>query len=212
MMSKRPHVAILAYDQLCMFEFGIAVEAGRFRADLYYRLNVFPVQVPPLRDRLEDLPLLVEHFLSKFHLQYHKRTLGLSDKALELCLHYAWPGNIRELENVVERGVILTDSNETIGQDALFAVFPKAGTVRGDRLNADGALVQAEDTASTADWVTQIFERNISLEAVEEQLMRRAMDHAQQNVAQAARILGLTRPALAYRLKKSDILDEDATE
>ena len=189
-----------------------AVEAGRFRADLYYRLNVFPVQVPPLRDRLEDLPLLVEHFLSKFHLQYHKRTLGLSDKALELCLSYAWPGNIRELENVIERGVILTDSNETIGQDALFAVFPKAGTVRGDRLNADGALVQAEDTASTADWVTQIFERNISLEAVEEQLMRRAMDHAQQNVAQAARILGLTRPALAYRLKKSGILDEDATE
>ncbi len=189
-----------------------AVEAGRFRADLYYRLNVFPVQVPPLRERPEDLPVLVEHFLSKFHLQYHKRTLGLSDKALELCLSYAWPGNIRELENVIERGVILTDSNETIGQDALFAVFPKAGNLHGDRLNADGALVQAEDTESAADWVTQIFERNISLEAVEEQLMRRAMDLAQQNVAQAARILGLTRPALAYRLKKSGILDEDATE
>ncbi|WP_161866900.1 sigma-54-dependent Fis family transcriptional regulator [Pseudomonas yangonensis] len=189
-----------------------AVEAGRFRADLYYRLNVFPVQVPPLRERLEDLPLLVEHFLSKFHLQYHKRTLGLSDKALALCLSYAWPGNIRELENVLERGVILTDSNETIGQDALFAVSPKAGALHGDRLNADGSLIQAENTESSADWVTQIFERNISLEAVEEQLMRRAMDLAQQNVAQAARILGLTRPALAYRLKKSGILDEDATE
>ncbi|MGM3390035.1 sigma 54-interacting transcriptional regulator [Stutzerimonas stutzeri] len=189
-----------------------AVEAGRFRADLYYRLNVFPVQVPPLRERLEDLPLLVEHFLSKFHLQYHKRTLGLSDKALALCLSYAWPGNIRELENVLERGVILTDSNETIGQDALFAVSPKAGALHGDRLNADGSLIQAEDTENAADWVTQIFERSISLEAAEEQLMRRAMDLAQQNVAQAARILGLTRPALAYRLKKSGILDEDATE
>ena len=122
----------------------------RFRADLYYRLNVFPVQVPPLRERIEDLPLLVEHFLSKFHLQYHKRTLGLSDKALALCLSYAWPGNIRELENVIERGVILTDSNETIGQDALFAVFPKAGNLHGDRLNADGALVQAEDRESAA--------------------------------------------------------------
>ncbi len=88
----------------------------------------------------------------------------------------------------------------------------KRGALHGDRLNADGSLIQAEDTENAADWVTQIFERSISLEAVEEQLMRRAMDLAQQNVAQAARILGLTRPALAYRLKKSGILDEDATE
>ncbi|UST79638.1 sigma-54-dependent Fis family transcriptional regulator [Pseudomonas siliginis] len=189
-----------------------AVKAGRFRADLYYRLNVFTVQIPPLRERLEDLPLLVEHFLSKFHLQYHKRTLGLSDKALELCLNYAWPGNIRELENVIERGIILTDSNETIGQDALFAVSPKVDSAPGDRLSADGGLVQVGDTVSTADWVTQIFEQNISLETVEEHLMRRAMDIAQQNVALAARILGLTRPALAYRLKKSGILDEDAID
>jgi DNA-binding NtrC family response regulator/predicted hydrocarbon binding protein len=189
-----------------------AVEAGRFRADLYYRLNVFPVQVPPLRERLEDLPLLVEHFLNKFHLQYHKRTLGLSDKALELCLNYAWPGNIRELENVVERGVILTDSNETIGQDALFAVFPKTGDQPGDRLNAEGALIHTTDNDSAADWVTQIFERNISMESVEEHLMRRAMDLTQQNVSQAARILGLTRPALAYRLKKSGILEVDTDD
>lgn len=189
-----------------------AVEAGRFRADLYYRLNVFPVQVPPLRERLEDLPLLVEHFLSKFHLQYHKRTLGLSDKALELCLQYAWPGNIRELENVLERGVILTDSNETIGQEALFAVFPKASNPLGDRINADGALVQATDTEGAADWVTQIFEMNVSLDAVEERLMRGAMELAQQNVSQAARILGLTRPALAYRLKRSGILEDGGAD
>jgi DNA-binding NtrC family response regulator/predicted hydrocarbon binding protein len=189
-----------------------AVEAGRFRADLYYRLNVFPVQVPPLRERLEDLPLLVEHFLSKFHLQYHKRTLGLSDKALELCLQYAWPGNIRELENVLERGVILTDSNETIGQEALFAVFPKASNQSGDRINADGALVQATDTESAADWVTRIFEMNISLDVVEERLMRHAMELSQQNVSQAARMLGLTRPALAYRLKKSGILDDGVAD
>ena len=97
-----------------------AVEDGRFRADLFYRLNVFPVQIPPLRDRQEDLPLLASHFLEKFHAQYDKRTLGLSDKALELCMQYRWPGNIRELENVIERGVILTDNNETISQDALF--------------------------------------------------------------------------------------------
>lgn len=82
------------------------------------------MQIPPLRERLEDLPLLAEHFLGKFHMEYNKRTLGLSDKALELCLRYHWPGNIRELENVIERGVILTDNNETISQEYLFAVFP----------------------------------------------------------------------------------------
>lgn len=189
-----------------------AVEAGRFRADLYYRLNVFPVQIPPLRDRLEDLPLLVEHFLNKFHLQYQKRTLGLSDKALELCLHYAWPGNIRELENVLERGVILTNHNESIVQEALFAAFPKTCPPHSDRLNANGALVQATDPESAADWATQILEGNVNLEAVEEQLMRRAMELTQQNVSQAARMLGLTRPALAYRLKKIGILYEGGAD
>ncbi|RON73556.1 sigma-54-dependent Fis family transcriptional regulator [Pseudomonas fluorescens] len=189
-----------------------AVEAGRFRADLYYRLNVFPVQIPPLRERLEDLPLLAEHFISKFHLQYHKRTLGLSDKALELCRRYAWPGNIRELENTIERGVILTDSNETIGQDALFAVFPKTDDSHGDRLNSDGALVQAGGEEPCPDWVTQIFDKNISLDAVEERLMRRAMELSHQNVSQAARMLGLTRPALAYRLKKSGLLHDESLE
>jgi DNA-binding NtrC family response regulator/predicted hydrocarbon binding protein len=201
--TRKVDVRVIAATNESLAE---AVEAGRFRADLYYRLNIFPVHIPPLRERLEDLPLLAEHFLSKFHLQYHKRTLGLSDKSLELCLQYDWPGNIRELENVIERGVILTDSNETIGQDALFAVFPKAGNPRGDRLSDDGALVQSTNTECAVDWVTQIFEKNVSLEAVEEQLMRRAMELAQQNVSQAARMLNLTRPALAYRLKKSGIL------
>ena len=184
-----------------------AVENGRFRADLFYRLNVFPVKIPALRERLEDLPLLVEHFLKKYHSEYGKRTLGLSDKALELCLHYRWPGNIRELENVIERGVILTDNNETIGQDALFAVFPKDTEQKPeDRLDASGHLVGAPAPASSdSDWVGRIIAEGISLERLEQQLMQRAMDMAQQNVSQAARLLGLSRPALAYRLKKIDL-------
>lgn len=187
-----------------------AVEAGKFRADLFYRLNVFPVKIPPLRERIEDLPLLAEHFLRKFHREYNKRTLGLSDKALELCLHYRWPGNIRELENVIERGVILTDSNETISLDALFAVFPEhSGDCPEERLNASGQLVHAHSQVS-GDWVSHILEQQISLDQVEEQLMRRAMELANQNVSQAARLLGLTRPALAYRLKKTGILLEDS--
>tara|TARA_R110001599_G_scaffold42193_1_gene127246 strand:+ start:14353 stop:16059 length:1707 start_codon:yes stop_codon:yes gene_type:complete len=186
-----------------------AVEAGKFRADLYYRLNVFPVQIPPLRERLEDLPLLAEHFLRKFQTEYNKRTLGLSDKALEMCLRYRWPGNIRELENVIERGVILTDNKETISQDALFAVSPKSEFDQSSEMLDDAGQIVAGDTQSeSGHWADGILNKGISLDEVEETLMRRAMNEANQNVSGAARLLGLTRPALAYRLKKSGILSE----
>lgn len=187
-----------------------AVEEGRFRSDLYYRLNVFPVKIPPLRDRLEDLPILVEHFLNKFHVEYSKRTLGLSDKALELCLRYHWPGNIRELENVIERGVILTDNNESISRESLFAGIPEPQTDHPQGVvDSHGQLVEENTQPSAADWASQILGNGIGLDDVEETLMRRAMEEANQNVSGAARILGLTRPALAYRLKKSGILAEN---
>lgn len=186
-----------------------AVEEGRFRSDLFYRLNVFPVKIPPLRERLEDLPLLAEHFLKKFHSQYSKRTLGLSDKALELCLHYRWPGNIRELENVIERGVILTDNNESISRESLFTGVPEPQSRQPqDVVDSKGQLVEECCKGASGDWATQILEHGIGLDDVEETLMRRAMTEANQNVSGAARILGLTRPALAYRLKKSGILAE----
>lgn len=186
-----------------------AVEEGRFRPDLFYRLNVFPVKIPPLRERLEDLPLLAEHFLKKFHTEYNKRTLGLSDRALELCLRYHWPGNIRELENVIERGVILTDNNESISRESLFAGIPEPETDQHQSVvDEHGQVVDESVGAPSGDWATQILGSGISLEKVEETLMRRAMDEANQNVSGAARILGLTRPALAYRLRKSGILAE----
>lgn len=186
-----------------------AVETGKFRADLYYRLNVFPVKIPPLRERLEDLPLLAEHFLKKFHAEYNKRTLGLSDKALALSMNYQWPGNIRELENVIERGVILTDNNESISQDSLFAVFPANSSKKAhESVDVEGHLVQEHASSSANGWAEQILGSAISLDEVEETLMRRAMEQADQNVSRAARILGLTRPALAYRLKKTGIFSE----
>jgi DNA-binding NtrC family response regulator/predicted hydrocarbon binding protein len=178
-----------------------AVSEGRFRADLFYRLSVFPVKIPPLRDRLEDLPLLVEHFLNKFHSEYDKRTMGLSDKALELCKRYPWPGNIRELENVIERGVILTDNNETISQDFLFAAPPPdTGDASSHCLDDGGNITQS--SAVTGDWSDDILTRQISLDEVESTLIQKAMKQANNNVSGAARLLGLTRPALAYRLKK----------
>lgn len=186
-----------------------AVDDGRFRADLFYRLNVFPVQIPPLRDRQEDLPLLATHFLEKFHAQYDKRTLGLSDKALELCMQYRWPGNIRELENVIERGVILTDNNETISQDALFVTPPHVNPDSVEHIDNDGNMRAGKPGDSVSSWSDQVIKQGISLDQVEETLMKQAMEQANHNVSKAARLLGLTRPALAYRLKKSGILTED---
>ncbi|MBK1887182.1 MULTISPECIES: sigma-54-dependent Fis family transcriptional regulator [Marinobacter] len=210
--TRSVNVRIIAATNESLAE---AVEAGKFRADLYYRLNVFPVQIPPLRERLEDLPLLTEHFLRKFEAEYNKHTLGLSDKALELCLRYRWPGNIRELENVIERGVILTDNNETISQDALFAVFPnsefqQASPQSSEIIDDTGQVVSGDSQqGGPAHWAESIINNNVSLDEVEETLMRRAMDQASQNVSEAARLLGLTRPALAYRLKKAGILQKN---
>lgn len=183
-----------------------AVEDGRFRADLFYRLNVFPVKVPPLRERLDDLPVLIEHFLKKFHSEYDKKTLGLSDKALDLCLHYQWPGNIRELENVIERGVILTDNNESISQEALFVTAPlSTSALPADRVDSGGNVTGQPSSGNTEHWSEHILAEHISLDEVETTLIKEAMERAKQNVSKAARILGLTRPALAYRLKKSGI-------
>ena len=182
-----------------------AVKAGRFRADLYYRLNVFPVAIPALRERREDIPLLAEHFLQRFHEEYGKRTLGLSDKALEACLHYSWPGNIRELENVIERGIILTEANESISVPALFPRPPEETSIDSERVSSDGVLIQPDN--GQGSWISQLLGSGLSLDEIEESLMREAMQQAKQNVSGAARLLGLSRPALAYRLKKIGIED-----
>jgi len=176
-----------------------AVKTGRFRADLFYRLNVFPVNIPALRHRREDIPLLIEHFLDKLHESYGKKTLGLSDRALQACLHYDWPGNIRELENLMERGVIITDVNQSIAVDSLFPNEPTQSQSVG--LTSDGRLASQSGKQALA-WIDQIFDAGINLASVEDQLMQAALDRSQQNVSEAARLLGMTRPALAYRLKK----------
>ncbi|MEH6501798.1 MAG: sigma 54-interacting transcriptional regulator, partial [Pseudoalteromonas distincta] len=178
-----------------------AVKAGRFRADLFFRLNVFPVHIPPLRERIEDIPLLAEHFLRKHHKEYGKKTLGLSDRAQEACADYSWPGNIRELENTLERGVILTESGECISVEAMFPGLA-AAAAGGEQLSRKGQLVE-QPPANGEGWLNQIFDQGVSLEGVEACLMREAMKRSEQNISQAARLLGLTRPALAYRLKKN---------
>ncbi|MBE7374507.1 sigma-54-dependent Fis family transcriptional regulator [Pseudomonas lopnurensis] len=180
-----------------------AVKAGRFRADLYYRLNVFPVAIPALRERREDIPLLAEHFIQRFHEEYGKITLGLSDRALEACLHYSWPGNIRELENIIERGIILTDPNESISVPALFTRPPQEHSIDSARVSSDGVLVSP--SSGRGNWVSQLLSSGLSLDEIEQSLMQEAMRQANGNVSGAARLLGLSRPALAYRLRKTGV-------
>ncbi|RDC56357.1 response regulator [Pedobacter chinensis] len=106
------------------------VGEGRFRLDLYYRLNIFPIQLPALRDRLEDLPVLIDHFIAIYNRKSNKRIVGVSAKVLKQFMAYKWPGNIRELENVIERGVILAREN-TINE----VIMPNFGTMQNDMQN-----------------------------------------------------------------------------
>ena len=192
-----------------------AVRNGKFRADLFYRLNVYPVHIPPLRDRTEDIPLLIEHFLEKYHTLYNKRTLGVSDMAMQALMNYKWPGNIRELENMIERGVILTDNNHTIDLDAFFPSLSEPthplnsikrnGTLGTDRQPLERQPLQSDSGMLPQDLLCdQLLSEEFSLEAMEEQLIRTAMERVEGNVSKAARLLGMTRPQLAYRLKKLD--------
>ncbi len=185
-------------------DLALAVEQGRFRADLFYRLNVFPVNIPPLRERKEDIPLLVDHFLEKYHTKYNKKTQGVSDKALDALLHYKWPGNIRELENMMERGVILTDNNRSID---MYAFFPSlVEPTHPLRVTASTGEVQDNVSQSAAgdDLIEQLINASVNLDQLESDLLQRAMDKTEGNITQAAKLLGITRPQMAYRLKKTE--------
>ena len=92
-----------------------AIAAGKFRSDLFYRLNVFPIEMPPLRERREDIPLLVAYFLNRYARKAGRHFTAVDKKSLDLLQAYAWPGNIRELQNVIERSVIVSESRDIFG-------------------------------------------------------------------------------------------------
>ncbi len=167
-----------------------AVDRGRFRADLFYRLNTYPVLVPPLRERRSDIPLLVERFVDQYSVQHGKKIPGVSAEAMQALAAHNWPGNIRELQNMIERGVILTTSGNAISADNLFSSFDRVPATSG--ADSLGSLVDV----ALAD--------NVSLGEVEALLMNEAVRRSGGNLSKAARMLGMTRPQLAYRLRKQD--------
>lgn len=177
-----------------------AAKKGQFRNDLYYRLSIFPVIVPPLRERRPDIPLLVERFLNKYNARHGKRVSGLTSEALDALHSYDWPGNIRELENMIERGVIIVSNDTLIG---LKDLFPRMSFGGPDELEADDEGAEPDHGRSGLDSVLhRALDETIALEDLEEQLILAAMDRCNGNLSAAARQLGITRAKLSYRLQK----------
>ncbi|WP_459204380.1 sigma 54-interacting transcriptional regulator (plasmid) [Ralstonia pseudosolanacearum] len=197
-----------------------AVRAGRFRQDLFFRLNVFPIHLPPLRERRDDIPLLMSHFLKSYAHKHGLAVRGFSPRAIKALLNYSFPGNIRELQNLVERGVILAQaglvdlphmfiSGETLDQEVLsLAMAGEVGTLtHGREASAASAASAAPPYPATLlelvhDWGRQTQGAAVSLPALEQRLLEEAVQRANGNLSSAARTLGITRAQLAYRLQR----------
>ncbi len=163
-----------------------AVEKGEFRVDLYYRLNAFSLHLPPLRERKEDIPLLARHFLDDYSRKYRKRSPGiLSPEAEALLIAYRWPGNIRELRNVIERIVVLENDE----------------TVRPEHLPTEILHLKERNAGNPGPGLT-IPDTGLSMEEVEKELIVKALEKAGQNKTLAAKLLGITYDSLRYQVKK----------
>ena len=182
------------------------VKEGKFRSDLYYRLNAYQIDIPPLRERKEDISLLAKRFLEKQSAIHGKRLRGFTDKAKRMLLAYRWPGNIRELQNMIERGVILAPSGTRIEVDHL---FPSCTAERAEEFGLDvhGDL-DAVRWGAGSDLCAAVFNGAMTLDDLEDMLLQTAIDKARGNLSSAARMVGLTRPQFAYRLKR---LHEEAS-
>jgi two-component system response regulator AtoC len=184
------------------------ISDGKFREDLYYRLNVFPIHLPPLRDRIDDLPRLVEHFIAKFTRTAGKAVRGISGEAIAMMQSYSWPGNVRELENVVERAIIVARGPEITGADLDFGKrgtggqmppgAPTATPPGGIAATAPIAGLGAAGAAGTS--ISKPLTARL-LDEEKREIMA-AIDRCGGNIAGAARTLGVNRSTLYYRLRK----------
>jgi len=163
-----------------------AAAEGKFREDLFYRLNVLPVHLPPLRERKEDIPLLVEHFIHKFNEQHRLNTEGAAEDVLARLLEYSWPGNVRELENAIERAMILA---------------------QGKKIEAD--CLPSEVLGTRPSWKKDLWGDEYSIKKasriMEEELIRKALKKTGGNRSHAVKILEISHPALLTKIKEYGI-------
>ena len=163
-----------------------ALHEGKFREDLYYRLNVIPVLIPPLRERKEDIPLLIEHFVKKFCQENNKQLMKFSKKALELCMSYDWPGNVRELENAVENAIVLGEGNAILPEFLPLNIYSFSNRALEknflDNLQGDS------------------YRKKI--EFAERLVIREAIENADGNKSIAAKNLNISLRTMRYKIKK----------
>lgn len=181
------------------------IQQGRFREDLYYRLNVIPIHLPPLRERLEDIPLLTMNFLAKYAEKIKRPIRGIAPEAMELLLRYSWPGNVRELENAIERAVALGMGGVLTPESLPETVLVRAGAADTPRQRTEGALpTEVSELLSSEkmdlDAIVSRVERDLILEAL------RQAGGIQKKAAQA---LGLSFESFRYRMKKHGIDPEE---
>jgi DNA-binding NtrC family response regulator len=164
-----------------------ALEQGTFREDLYYRLNVVPIDIPPLRERKEDIPDLARHFLARFTRDNGKAVESITPEAISKLMEYHWPGNVRQLENTIERAVALAT---------------------GKVIDAGDIYLDAGGPKATAHATAPLLPEGMTLEQWEDEIIQEALRRANGNKSQAARMLGLSRNALRYRLSKLGMPDD----
>jgi DNA-binding NtrC family response regulator len=163
-----------------------ALAEGRFREDLFHRLNVIAVELPPLRERDGDLEVLARHFVDRYNREYRKDITHIADGAFEKLRAYSWPGNVRELRNTIERAVILSKARELRANDFVIGQ------------QADGVVLGLKGLQLPPD--------GVDLRAVEAELLRQALERTHGNQTHAARLLALSRDQLRYRMEKLGLL------
>jgi two-component system response regulator AtoC len=163
-------------------------KAGRFREDLFYRLNVLPIHCPPLRERRDDIPLLIDHFITRNNTRLGTDIRGLDTEARRLLYEYSWPGNVRELENTIERAMVLAEGDQIVAPD-----LPER--IRETR---DPVQMQLTSGELSVKKTTRI---------IEEILIRRALQKTKGNRTRAAEVLEISHRALLYKIKDYQITD-----
>ncbi len=215
---RKVDVRLIAATNLDLKE---EVRAGRFRQDLYFRLNVVPIKVPPLRERRDDIPILMNHFLNKFCRRHRRNVTGFTARAIDALLSYELPGNIRELENMIERGVILAPREGAIDVTQLFMggerwegrTFGLSGEgqiLSNDHVDAESGEADSSDLRLIIERIGRLMtgnqanEASNSLDEIEsalsKSLLKIAIGRTSGNISAAARLLGITRARLVYRL------------
>jgi two-component system response regulator AtoC len=167
------------------------VNEGRFREDLFYRLNVLPLHIPPLRERREDIPLLVHHFIRKYNQAMNKNVKDLDHRAMETLMGYKWYGNVRELENTIERAIVLSEKNN----------------IESDSLPAE---IQGYKQGSQADTLPdEEYSIKKASKSLETNLIKKALKKMKGNHTHAARLLEISHRALLYKIKEYGIVENE---